>query len=189
MNKKYKMIGILGKSGTGKNTVLDTALREIPDLHRLIDFTTRPPRKGEKDCKDYYFVDEYLFLDLVDNSHIVTYEQFANKWYYGLSYDEFKKDKINIGIINDKRALNLIKNPKIDLKIVYLTCDDNERLLRRLTRANPEPAEEIIRRMEAEKEEFKFALSRFTPTLVCCNEKPSDIPHIVSDIRQLAESF
>ena len=53
---KYKVIAICGKSAAGKDTLLQAMLNVLGnEVHEIISHTTRPPREGEVEGKNYYF--------------------------------------------------------------------------------------------------------------------------------------
>ena len=63
------MKGILfimsGPSGAGKTTIVKGVLKNLEDLAFSISYTTRPKREGEEEGKDYFFVDESTFRNLI----------------------------------------------------------------------------------------------------------------------------
>ena len=60
-----KLIVISGPSGVGKGTVVKAMMAKKDNLFFSVSATTRPPRPGEVDGKDYYFVDRERFLNLI----------------------------------------------------------------------------------------------------------------------------
>jgi len=56
-----KLIIVSGPAGSGKTTVCDRMLAEIPEVERVVTSTTRKPRGGETDKVDYYFFDHETF--------------------------------------------------------------------------------------------------------------------------------
>ena len=61
-----KLFVISGASGVGKSTVLTKVMAARPDLSFSVSATTRAPRAGEVDGKDYYFIssDKFEFIEL-----------------------------------------------------------------------------------------------------------------------------
>jgi guanylate kinase len=53
---KGRFIIIIGPSASGKTELVNALLKKVPDSARLITMTTRPPRPGEEDGKDYFFI-------------------------------------------------------------------------------------------------------------------------------------
>ena len=82
---------IVGPSGVGKTTIVNSLLREIPLLKRIVSYTTRPKRKNEVSGKDYYFVSEKEMNKLMKGDK--NLRETANKVYgytYALSFKELK---------------------------------------------------------------------------------------------------
>ncbi len=59
---KGKLFVITAPSGAGKTSLIEAVMGDDPSLKISISYTTRAPRKGEKDGNDYHFVDEKTFL-------------------------------------------------------------------------------------------------------------------------------
>ena len=53
---KYKLVALFGKSGAGKDTIQNWMVSNLQDTHKLISYTTRPPRDNEIDNQDYHFI-------------------------------------------------------------------------------------------------------------------------------------
>lgn len=72
-----------GASSVGKHGIRDL-LKADPDLklHYSVSITTRPPKEGEMDGGDYYFVSFANFAKAVKNQELVEYTEF-NGYYYG----------------------------------------------------------------------------------------------------------
>ena len=56
-----KLFVITAPSGAGKTSLIEAVMRDDPSLKISVSYTTRPPRKGEKNGVDYHFVDEATF--------------------------------------------------------------------------------------------------------------------------------
>ena len=56
-----KLFVITAPSGAGKTSLIEAVMRDDPSLKISVSYTTRAPRKGEKDGLDYHFVDEKTF--------------------------------------------------------------------------------------------------------------------------------
>lgn len=67
-----KFVCIMGRSGSSKSTV-ESYLEKL-GYKRSISFTTRKPRDGEQNGKDYFFVNEKKFMELVNKGIIIEYE-------------------------------------------------------------------------------------------------------------------
>jgi ATPase subunit of ABC transporter with duplicated ATPase domains len=83
--ERNRAIVISGPSGTGKSTILKRLFDEYPDKFGFsISHTTRGPRAGEQDGREYYFVKKEEFLELVENKGFIEHAQFGDN-HYGTS--------------------------------------------------------------------------------------------------------
>lgn len=153
---KYKVIAICGKSAAGKDTLLQTMLNVLGDeVHEIISHTTRPPREGEVEGKNYYFTTDDIFMRKIWHNEMLETAKYRN-WWYGTAIDALEEDKINIGVFN-RKGLDSLKNYKgdLDLYVVYVIADDKVRLLRSLHREEHPDVAEIVRRYQADEEEWR----------------------------------
>lgn len=146
--KKIKIIAIVGKSGAGKDFWLHRVCEDDDEVHEIISCTTRPARWTEVDGRNYHFLSENQFMS----------EQFLEScmfkgWRYGTRYKDIVEDKVNIGIFNLIGVEQLLKNPKVDLTMVYLYAENKVRLIRQLQRDSSD-IEEIFRRYHADEKDF-----------------------------------
>lgn len=72
---------ISAPSGAGKSTLSAGLLKEIPGLVYSISYTTRPPRRGEVDGKDYFFVTEAEFMRKRDLGQFIEFAKVHGSWY------------------------------------------------------------------------------------------------------------
>ena len=72
-----KIIILSAPSGTGKSTIIKHLMAQRPDLdlHFSISATSRKPREGERDKKDYYFLTKEEFRKKIDNDEFVEWEE------------------------------------------------------------------------------------------------------------------
>ena len=79
-----------GPSGAGKSTIINASEKEIGDYYFSISTTTREPRDGEIDGKDYYFVSVEEFEEDIKAGNFLEYAKVHNN-YYGTSLKPVKK--------------------------------------------------------------------------------------------------
>jgi guanylate kinase len=86
MSKSKSRIILVGKAAAGKDH-----LRQILEGRGFkygVSYTTRPPRPGEIDGRDYYFIEENEFQDLIEQGFFYEHVTF-NGWFYGTSKDQW----------------------------------------------------------------------------------------------------
>ncbi|NET57048.1 MAG: guanylate kinase [Symploca sp. SIO2E6] len=76
-----RLIVLTGPSGVGKGTLLRLLLNKHPELYLSISMTTRQPRPGEVDGKDYYFVSRDQFEQLVAAKELLEWAEYAGNYY------------------------------------------------------------------------------------------------------------
>ena len=150
----YKIIALIGEAGTGKDTLMQKILAARPgDFNEIISCTTRPPREGEVDGVNYFFIDQEEFAYKVLNYEMLEATNF-NDWFYGTSYDTLRSDVLNIGVFNPDGIRAIEGRKDIDLKVFRVVCSDRIRLLIQLNREENPNVEEIVRRYKNDKYDF-----------------------------------
>jgi len=69
------LIVITAPSGAGKSSLIAAALRDDPALRLSVSYTTRAPRPGEQDGREYHFVDEKTFVEMLDRAEFLESAQ------------------------------------------------------------------------------------------------------------------
>lgn len=152
--KKIKIVAIMGKAGSGKDSILKVVSSKYRDsFNEIVSCTTRPPREGERDGINYHFLTPTEFAKKIIDGDMLEATEF-NNWHYGTSLAALSKDKINIGVFNPAGIYCLIDNPDIELTVFYIQTTNKERLLRQLNREEDPDVEEIVRRYYADEDDF-----------------------------------
>ena len=185
-----KVIAIVGKAGSGKNTIVNQLVKTYPDkFNKIISYTTRPQREKEQNGIDYHFVSKDYFFKKIYNNEVMEYTSF-NNWQYGTMKDSYLDNKINIGIFNPEGIDNLLIKSDIDLTVIYITCNNKIRLIRQLNRELEPNIEEIIRRYQTDKSDFNWFEEKYFSVpnrkfMAIENESRDMIPKIVDLINNL----
>lgn len=154
------MILLMGKSGAGKDTVIE--LLKQRGFQKIVAYTTRPPRNGEVDGETYHFCKVSEFSDLLKKDYFIVTEIFFTNdgiWEYGVargdvSRDVLKKDDRTILVLNPKTGKKLVtEHPELEIKTIYLHC--STRILeKRLLERGDNPTE-TLRRLAQDEQDFK----------------------------------
>jgi len=113
------MIVLSSPSGAGKTT-LTKQLSKIDNYHISISHTTRKPRNNEISGKDYYFVNNKKFKDLINKNEFLEYANVFNH-FYGTSKTpviENLKKKKNVIFDIDWQGAEQIKKKKLEYKLI-----------------------------------------------------------------------
>lgn len=151
---------LFGKSGVGKTTIYKRLVEdEDLDLTPIITCTTRPPREGEVNEIDYYFISEEEFKSLEDAGELMESTSYTvangETWYYGTLLKDFTDDKDKIVIVNPdgiKAITEKCKEYDIKTTAILLTSQDSKRKDRLMKRGDSE--DEIKRRIKADNKDF-----------------------------------
>jgi len=180
MINKYTIIAIMGKAGSGKDT-LCRALLEEPEFKYakpIISCTTRPIRDNEKDGVDYHFLTNEEFTSQVLSGDMIEATVF-NTWCYGTSINNLDEECINIGVFNPEGVELLRNNPNIKLAVIYIEANDKTRLLRQLNREKNPDCHEIVRRFSADENDFsEEEIEYIEPDMFITNNDGADIHRI-----------
>ena len=166
---KYRIIAICGKSASGKDTLLRRIIINNPEVHKIIGCTTRPPREGEMDGEDYFFLSLEEFAHKDHAGEMLETAQFR-EWLYGTSVDGLNPNLINVGIFNPTAIYQLMQNKDINLFVVKVDASDKIRLIRSLQREPNPDVDEIVRRYLADKEDFESLSQIYEPDYVFNSE-------------------
>ena len=152
---KNILMAISGPSGVGKGTLVKALLARRKDLIESVSCTTRAPRTGERDGREYFFLKREEFLSRIEKGDFLEYdEHFGN--FYGTPKSFVKealKEKSVILEIDVVGALNA-KKAFPECVLVMIVPPSEEELKRRLKGRNSETDEEIERRLSRMEYEF-----------------------------------
>lgn len=154
---KGLLIVMSGFSGAGKGTLMKRLLSDYDDYCFSVSMTTRAPREGEVDGKDYFFVDRDTFEKTIKEDGLVEYAEYCGNYYGTPKAYVDKQLKAGKCVILDieVQGAKQIKKKFPDTLMVFVTPPSIEVLLKRLRARGTETEEVIMQRIERAKEEAK----------------------------------
>ncbi len=126
-------------AGTGKTTLVRMLAQEFPCIHESVSCTTRPPRQGEIDGKDYYFLSP---------------QEFEEKKQLGDFLEHAMGNHVFL-VIDTQGALQL-KKKQFSAVYIFLSPPSEEELKERLVRRKTEEMEVIEKRLSWAKAEMSM---------------------------------
>ncbi len=175
-----------GPSGAGKSTIIEIASSEIGEYYFSVSTTTREPRVGEVNGKDYYFVSKEEFEEGIKNGNFLEYA-IVHGNYYGTSLVPVKKalteGKLVIFDI-DVQGYRLVREAMGDVVVsVFITPPSLKELEARLTSRGSDNIDIINKRLQNAKDEIK-AISEYDYVII--NDKIEDAKEAFVSIAKAA---
>ena len=155
MNHQGILVVVSGFSGAGKGTLMKELLKRYDNYALSISATTRAPREGETDGKEYFFDTKEQFEKMRDERKLIEYAQYVNN-YYGTP-KEYVEQKMAEGkdVILEIEIQGALKVKKRfpDALLLFVTPPSAEELRRRLVGRGTETLEVINARLARAAEE------------------------------------
>jgi len=181
--RKGRLFVISGPSGTGKSTVINAVLKDRPELHYSISFTTRPRRGSEKNGVEYHFVTESVFRRMVDRNEFAEWAE-VHGYLYGTSakrIEEIMASGQDVVLDIDVKGARKLFSKYLDAVSVFIAPPNMKELEKRLIKRATDLDEVVKRRLENAKTEMAQA-KRYTHVLV--NE---DLGRTVSEVEAIID--
>ncbi|MEE1322862.1 MAG: guanylate kinase [Bacteroidales bacterium] len=174
-------------SGSGKTTILKPILEKLKDKFGFsISATTRPPREGEKDEVDYYFITPEKMREHIANGDFLEWEEVYQGKYYGTYKAEldriWNQGKYVIFDIDVKGGVNIKNILKNQACSIFIMPPSIEELERRLRNRNTESEETLKERLL--RAEMEISLSENFDFVVCNDDLDEAIAKVEEIITQ-----
>ncbi len=151
------LIVISGPSGVGKDSVVDALRAMTAYFHFVVTTTTRPPRPGEINGKDYTFVSKDQFAEMIEKDELLEYAVVYNdfkgipKQQVRYAFDTGKDVILRI----DVQGAEKIRQICPEALLIFLTVESEEELERRLTLRKNNQTEDLKLRIATARKELQ----------------------------------
>ena len=143
-------------SGTGKTTLVEELVTTAPDLVMSRSYTSRAPRDGEVDGRDYHFVDRAQFTAMVEAGEFLEWATvFGNR--YGTSAadtERHRREGRDVVLVIDVQGAETVRRQSLDTVSIFVMPPSFEALESRLRgRGEAASEEDLRRRLETARKE------------------------------------
>lgn len=159
MREKGRLIVISGPSGAGKSTVVAKAVAERDDVCFSTSVTTRKPRTGETDGKEYFFVELDRFREMIENGELLEHAEYcANSYGTPKAYIEQKTaEGFNVLLDVEVQGARQINEKKPDAVKIFIIPPSIEELRKRLEKRGTDTQRAIEARLIRAEQEYAEA--------------------------------
>ncbi len=152
-----KILILMGKTASGKDSVIKRLVQKH-NYKKIITYTTRSQRRGEKQDVTYHFISKDDFKQKIQNGFFAEYKTYDTEfgtWYYGSALEDLETSDYKSVIILTPQGYRDVKDRlvKKDITCIYLYAN-NETLKKRLEKRGDDP-KEAERRLRHDNEDFK----------------------------------
>lgn len=144
---------ITGPSGVGKGTLIREVLERVPGAELSVSATTRPPRPGELNGRDYHFLDADEFERRARRGEFVEHAEYAGNR-YGTLLSELRRPARLIVLEIDLQGARQVRESMPEAVQVFIEPPEFDELERRLRRRGAETPAQIARRLEVARQEM-----------------------------------
>jgi guanylate kinase len=156
--RRGRLIVLAGPSGVGKSSIVDELRRRLPQLHFSVSATTRDPRPGEVDGRDYHFVGPAGFDRLIERGELLEWAEIHG----GLQRSGTPRGPVERSLAAglpvlvevDLNGARAIKKALPDAVTVFVEPPSLEELKRRLRTRGTESEQQYARRLQTATEEL-----------------------------------
>lgn len=191
---KGLLVVYTGASGVGKGTIMKRLLQRNPNIRLSVSATTRKPREGEVDGREYYFVSRDRFEQMIAEDGFLEHAEYVGNCYGTPKAPVFRMldEGVDVFLEIEVKGFLQVKQAYPDCVSIFIMPPSFEELKQRLTNRGTEPSEVIAERLRTALQELTYS-NRFDHVVVNDDvERAADeILTIIAEVkasREAAES-
>lgn len=154
-----KLIVVSGPSGVGKGTICRRLVERGEEIRMSVSATTRSPRPGEVDGRDYFFVSRERFEEMIGRGELLEYMDVFGSKYYGTPkrfVDDTLESGLDVILEIDVYGAMKVKRTRPDALMIFISPPSLVSLKERLIGRGTETLEQISERFSKARREMSF---------------------------------
>lgn len=157
--RKGILVIVSGPSGAGKSTVISRTSQLRDDMRFSVSATTRAPRPGEEDGKDYFFKTREEFLAMVEENAFLEHAEYVKNLYGTPAAPVEENIAAGYTVVLDieVQGAGQVMEKRPDAVSIFLCPPSLEELERRLRGRGTDTEEKILERLETARREYALA--------------------------------
>lgn len=147
--QRGRLIVVSGPSGAGKSTLIRQALDAIPELAYSVSATTRKPREGEVNGRDYIFLTREEFEKWIEEGRFLEWAEYSGNLYGTPEYrvEEFLRSGLSVILEIELQGARKVRDKRPDAVMVFVRAPSLEETRKRLMGRATEDSEAMEARM------------------------------------------
>ena len=147
--RRGRLIVVSGPSGAGKSTLIRQALSDVPELAYSVSATTRKPRQGEVDGRDYIFLSREEFERWIDEGKFLEWAEYSGNLYGTpeAKVEEFLDEGRSVILEIELQGARKVREKRPDAVMVFVRAPSLEETRKRLEGRATEDTEALELRM------------------------------------------
>ena len=147
---------LVGKTASGKDTILNQLVKKH-GYKKIVTYTSRPMRKGEKQDVTYHFISSQEFQKMIGQGLFAEYKTYNTEfgvWYYGTALEDLEKADDKSVIILTPDGYRDVVN-KLSKKPISIYLDANNSTIKKRLKKRGDDQKEAERRVSHDNDDFK----------------------------------